>query len=113
VFGWLQEFGGSDLLCDTHFLPFRDGHFDAVYTSVVTEHLACSMLAMQEFFRVLKPCGYYMGNCAFVEPWHDQSFFHLSPLGASELLETREAPGRRSPRFGMDPTREVADERNR
>jgi len=86
VFDWLKQFGGPDLLCDTHFLPFLDGKFDAVYTAAVTEHLACPMLAMQEFFRVLKPGGYYLGNCAFMEPWHDQSFFHLSPLGASELL---------------------------
>jgi hypothetical protein len=73
-------------LSDSHFLPFVDGVFNMVYSAAVTEHLACPFLAAQEVKRVLKPGGYYLGNVSFLEPWHDDSFFHMSPLGVYELL---------------------------
>lgn len=82
----LQIFGGPDLLCDAHFLPFGDCSFDTVYSAAVTEHVACPYLVAQEAARVLKPGGFYLGNVSFLEPWHDDSFFHMSPLGAFELL---------------------------
>lgn len=83
---WLQEFGGPDILSDVHFLPVKPQSVDAVYSAAVTEHLASPFLAAQEVFRVLKPGGYYFGNVSFLEPWHDASFFHMSPLGVFELL---------------------------
>ncbi len=82
----LQSKGGPDLLCDAHFLPFADQSFDLIYTSAVTEHLACPYLVAQEVFRALKPGAAYLGNVSFLEPWHDDSFFHMSPLGVYELL---------------------------
>jgi SAM-dependent methyltransferase len=82
----LQRHGGPDLLCDVHFLPFADGSMDVVYASAVFEHLACPILAAKEIFRVLKPGGAFLGNASFLEPWHDHSYFHFSPLGAHELL---------------------------
>lgn len=86
VFEWLQKFGGPDILCDAHSLPFQDNQLDLIYSAAVTEHLACPHLVVQEIARVLKPGGYYLGNVSFLEPWHDNSFFHMSPLGAIELL---------------------------
>ena len=86
VFEWLRTHGGPDVVCDTHFLPFRDESFDIVYCAAVFEHLACPVLAAQEVLRVLKPGGKFLGNASFLEPWHDHSFFHLTPLGAVELL---------------------------
>jgi SAM-dependent methyltransferase len=86
IHDWLQRWGGPDLLCDTHFLPFLDQSFDAVYSAAVTEHLACPPLAAREIFRVLKPGGIYLGNVSFLEPWHDSSYFHMTPLGVIELL---------------------------
>jgi SAM-dependent methyltransferase len=82
----LREFGGPDLLSDAHFLPLRDRTFDVVYSTAATEHFACPYLAAQETARVLRLGGYYLGNVAFLEPWHDSSFFHMSPLGVIELL---------------------------
>ena len=82
----LQRHGGPDLLCDAHFLPFADRRFDLVYSAAVTEHLACPYLVAQEVARSLKPGGFYLGNVSFLEPWHDDSFFHMSPLGVFELL---------------------------
>jgi len=86
VFKLLQEHGGPDILCDAHFLPFADCAFDLVYSSAVTEHLACPYLVAQEVARCLKPGGHYLGNVSFLEPWHADSFFHMSPLGVFELL---------------------------
>jgi SAM-dependent methyltransferase len=82
----LQRHGGPDLICDAHFLPFMDQAFDVVYTSALTQHVACPYLLAQEIARVLKPGGYYFGNVSFLEPWHDDSFFHMSPLGVFETL---------------------------
>jgi SAM-dependent methyltransferase len=86
VFQWLQEWGGPDVLCDAHFLPFQDGQFDVVYAAAVTEHIACPVRYAQEVYRVLKPGGYFLSNTAFLEPWHDGSHFHISPDGILELL---------------------------
>jgi len=86
VFDWLQKYGGPDLLCDAHFLPFQDGQFDAVYSAATTEHLACPQRVVREVFRVLKPGGLFLGNVSFLEAWHDDSYFHMSPLGVCELL---------------------------
>jgi SAM-dependent methyltransferase len=86
VHDWLQQHGGPDLLCDAHFLPFRDQQFDLVYAAAVTEHLACPFLVVQEAHRVLRPGGRFLGNVSFMEPWHDNSFFHMTPLGVIELL---------------------------
>jgi SAM-dependent methyltransferase len=86
VHAWLQEFGGPDVLCDAHFLPFRNQSFDLVYSVAVAEHLACPYLAIQEIWRVLKPGGKFVGTVSFMEPWHDNSFLHMSPLGVIELL---------------------------
>lgn len=35
---------------------------------------------------MVRPGGHYLGDVSFLEPWHDASFFHMSPMGAYELL---------------------------
>jgi ubiquinone/menaquinone biosynthesis C-methylase UbiE/uncharacterized protein YbaR (Trm112 family) len=101
VFEWLQQYGGPDLLCDAHRLPFASDQFDVVYCAAVFEHLAFPHLAAQEIYRVLKPGGYLLGNCAFLEPWHDCSYFHMSPMGVVQLCSNAKLqldylwPGRR------------------
>jgi SAM-dependent methyltransferase len=86
VFEWLKSYGGPDVLCDAHFLPFQDEQFDLVYAAALTQHIACPVRYAQEARRVLRPGGYFLSNGAFLEPWHDSSHFHLSPDGAIELL---------------------------
>ncbi|MFA6239518.1 MAG: class I SAM-dependent methyltransferase [Candidatus Hydrogenedentales bacterium] len=82
----MRTCGGPGFLSDAHFFPVADEQFDIVYCAAVTEHLACPHLAFQEMRRVLKPGGYFLGNVAFLEPWHADSFFHMSPNGVIELL---------------------------
>jgi SAM-dependent methyltransferase len=82
----LQAHGGPDYLADAHFLPFRNDSFEFVYSAAVTEHIADPQLMMSEVLRVLRPGGIYMGNGSFLEPWHDHSYYHMSPLGAYRSL---------------------------
>lgn len=86
VHDWLQKFGGADVLCDAHRLPFRDASVDVVYAAAVYEHLAFPQLAASEVARVLKPGGYFLGSASFLEPWHDESYFHMSPNGSYQML---------------------------
>jgi ubiquinone/menaquinone biosynthesis C-methylase UbiE len=86
VFDWLKKQGGPDIICDAHFLPIASQSIDAVYATSVIEHLASPTAAFQEFHRVLKPGGVVIADCSFLEPWHDYSYFHLTPLGIHETL---------------------------
>lgn len=86
VHDWLQEFGGADILCDAHVLPLRDGTVDAVYAAAVYEHLAFPLLAATEAVRVLKPGGLHLGSMSFLEPWHDESYTHMTPNGIYVML---------------------------
>ncbi len=81
IHGWLQEHGGPDILCDAHTLPFRSQIADAVYTVAAWEHLAFPQVAAKEAARVLRPGGYHLGSVSFLEPWHDSSYFHMTPFG--------------------------------
>jgi SAM-dependent methyltransferase len=75
-------------LVDAHALPYRDGLFDLVLSVAVLEHLARPHRALAEIHRVLKPSKYFIGTVAFLEPFHDNSFAHLSPLGLWHALQT-------------------------
>lgn len=86
VHDWLQESGGADLLCDAHALPFRDRSVDVIYSAAVWEHLAFPHLAAREAARVLKPGGHLLGSMSFLEPWHDSSYFHMTPYGVYQTL---------------------------
>jgi SAM-dependent methyltransferase len=86
VHDWLQAHGGPDVLCDAHALPLRDGVADAVYAAAVWEHLAFPAAAAQEAARVLRPGGWCLGSMSFLEPWHDESYAHMTPWGVWSTL---------------------------
>lgn len=84
----LRVHGGADFLSDVHFAPLKEESFDAVYCAAVFEHLACPHLACQNIRALLKPGGLFLGNVSFLEAWHDNSFFHMTPNGVIELLRS-------------------------
>lgn len=73
-------------LVDAHALPFGDAVFDLVVGIALLEHLAQPLLAFREIQRVLKPGKRVVGTAAFLEPFHDNSFCHLSPVGITSAL---------------------------
>jgi SAM-dependent methyltransferase len=81
-----QGIAAQDLV-DAHALPYRDGTFDFMLTIALLEHLAQPFLALMEMHRVLRPGKRLIGTAAFLEPFHDNSFFHFSPVGMLTALQ--------------------------
>lgn len=77
----------APMFADSRALPFPDESFDLVLAIGVLEHVEQPDLATMEAFRVLRPGGYIVGEVAFNEPFHDNSFFHHSVLGIASMLE--------------------------
>lgn len=82
------DFSGdaADDLVDAHALPFADEQYALILSIAVLEHLAQPLVALREVYRVLRPGGYFIGTVAFLEPFHDNSFFHFTHLGLWHAL---------------------------
>jgi SAM-dependent methyltransferase len=78
----------ADDLVDAHALPYADSTFDLIFAIALLEHLAQAARVIQEVQRVLNASRYFIGTAAFLEPFHDNSFSHLSPLGLSNALQS-------------------------
>lgn len=76
--------GGA--LASAHRLPFPDNLFELVISVRVFEHLAFPCLATKEVARVLRRGGKLIGSTAFLEPFHGDSYFHMTHLGLDSLL---------------------------
>ena len=76
----------TDLVCDGHVLPFADEQFEIVTSLAVFEHLYHPFRAASEIYRVLKPGGTHVGSCSFLEPFHSDSYFHMTHLGVKEIF---------------------------
>jgi SAM-dependent methyltransferase len=78
----------ADDLVDAHALPYSDDQYALVLSIAVLEHLAQPPVALREAHRVLRPHGYFVGTVAFLEPFHDNSFFHFTHLGLWHALRS-------------------------
>jgi SAM-dependent methyltransferase len=75
-----------DVLVDAHALPFKDKSFDFAVCIAVLEHLEVPEIAMSEACRVLKPGATLIGTGAFLEPFHLNSYEHMTHLGVYRTL---------------------------
>lgn len=73
------------VIADAHTLPFAIESFDCVFSNCTLEHLRDPKLSVFEVHRVLKLGGLFVGNVAFMEPFH-KSYFNMTHWGLEYIL---------------------------
>lgn len=79
------EGGAQTVLADADDLPFEDNSFDVAIMQAVMEHLPNPDVSVAEVARVLRPGGVFIGYVAFMECFHEISYFHVSFKGLEHL----------------------------
>lgn len=71
-------------------LPFASYSFDMVLCTEVLEHCQQPFQAMQEFARVLKPCGHLLLSVPFIYPVHEvpHDYWRFTAHGLEAMCQT-------------------------
>lgn len=64
----------TDIVCDGHYLPFRDESFDGVWIQAVLEHVIDPVLVVSEIHRVLKRSGLVYAETPFMQQVHEGAY---------------------------------------
>ncbi len=78
----------TQLICDAHDLPFRDGCFDAVIVQATLEHVVDPQQCVAEIERVLGPQGMVYADTPFIQQVHgrEYDFTRFTLLGHRRLF---------------------------
>jgi len=78
----------TQMICDSHDLPFRDGTFDGVVAQAVLEHVVDPHRCVDEFHRVLKTTGIVYAETPFMQQVHGgrYDFLRFSYLAHRRLF---------------------------
>ena len=79
----------TDLVADSHELPFRAESFESILSVAVLEHCRRPWEVVREFKRVLRPGGYVVCDVPFMQPVHlaPYDFFRFTEYGLRSLFE--------------------------
>lgn len=82
-------FRNTDLVADSHHLPFADASFEAVIALNAFEHYRDPARVAQEIFRVLSPGGRVLIRTAFMQPLHEAPwhFYNCTRYGLEEWFK--------------------------
>jgi ubiquinone/menaquinone biosynthesis C-methylase UbiE len=76
-----------NVVFDAYYLPFKNKCFDLVLCISVFEHLENSWKAIDDIRRCTKINGTLLATIAFLQPFHGNSYYHMTFMGVRGLFE--------------------------